>query len=62
MAARGEAIIWSILVATGLVSILLSLFESTEILAPLAYATLPVTIGLFVWRFQWEADAPTEEK
>jgi hypothetical protein len=57
LAARGEAIIWSILVATGLVSILLALFESTETLAPLAYATLPVTIGLFVWRFQWEAAA-----
>lgn len=57
VAARGEAIIWSILVATGLVSILLASFESTETLAPLAYATLPVTIGLFVWRFQWEAAA-----
>ena len=60
-AARGEAIIWSILVATGLVSILLASFESTETLAPLAYATLPVTIGLFVWRFQWEAETPAQE-
>ena len=57
LAALGEAIIWSILVATGLVSMLLASFESTETLAPLSYATLPVTIGLFVWRFQWEAPA-----
>ena len=53
-AVRGETLIWTILVATGLVSMLLALFESTETLAPLAYATLPVTIGLFVWRFDWE--------
>jgi uncharacterized membrane protein len=61
LAARGEAIIWSILVATGLVSILLASFESTETLAPLAYATLPATIGLFVWRFRWEAETAAEE-
>lgn len=53
-AVRGETAIWSILVATGLVSILLALFEPTENLSPLAYATLPLTIGLFVWRYDWE--------
>ena len=62
LAARGEAIIWSILVATGLVSILLASFDSTETLAPLAYATLPITIGLFVWRFQWEVEIPVEDE
>jgi hypothetical protein len=49
----GETMIWLILVATGLVSILLAAFEPSEVLAPLAYATLPLTIGLFVWRFDW---------
>ena len=51
---RGESWIWLILTLTGLVSILLSLFEATEEIAPLAYSTLPVTIGLFVWRYRWE--------
>jgi hypothetical protein len=45
-AARGEMPIWPILTATGLVPILLSAFEATESVAPLAYATLPVSIGL----------------
>ena len=61
-AVRGETLIWSILVATGLVSILLCLFEATERLAPLAYATLPISIGLFVWRFDWEGRAPGAEE
>lgn len=52
--ARGDALIWMILATTGLVSILLSLFEATESIAPLAYTTLPVTIGLFAWRYDWE--------
>ena len=54
VAVHGEMLIWVILTATGLVSILLSVFEATENLAPLLYATLPVTIGLFVWRYDWE--------
>ena len=53
-AAHGEMLIWLILVATGLVSILLAAFEATEDIAPAIYATLPVTIGLFVWRYDWE--------
>jgi uncharacterized membrane protein len=53
-AARGEMLIWLILVATGLVSILLAAFEATETIAPAVYATLPVTIGLFTWRYDWE--------
>lgn len=58
---RGETIIWMILVLTGLISILLALIESTETLAPLAYATLPISIGLFVWRFDWQGKAAAEE-
>ena len=53
--ARGEVIIWLILTVTGLVSILLASFEASEGLAPLAYATLAFTIGLFTARYDWSA-------
>ncbi len=55
--ARGEAFIWLILAATGILSMVLTRFDSTEPLAPILYATLPVTIGLFVWRFDWTGGA-----
>ncbi|HYD37757.1 MAG TPA: TMEM175 family protein [Allosphingosinicella sp.] len=51
--ARGETIIWLILTATGLVSMLLSLVRATAPLAPFVYSTLPLTIGLFAWRYPW---------
>jgi len=50
-AARGETFIWLILALTGLVSIVMTRFDATEQVAPLAYATLPLTIGLFTWRY-----------
>jgi hypothetical protein len=53
-AVRGEAAIWLILTVTGLVSIAMTRFEAVEDFAPLVYATLPFTIGLFVWRYRWE--------
>jgi uncharacterized membrane protein len=53
-AARGETGIWLILTATGLVSILLASFQATSKISPLAYATLPLSIGLFTWRWNWE--------
>ncbi len=53
-AARGEALIWLILVTTGLVSMLFAAFEATEMAAPMVYATLPITIGLFTWRYDWD--------
>jgi uncharacterized membrane protein len=53
-AARGEAVIWLILVTTGLVSMLFAAFEATEMAAPMVYATLPITIGLFTWRYDWD--------
>ncbi len=53
-AARGEAVIWLILVTTGLVSMLFAAFEATELAAPRVYATLPITIGLFTWRYDWD--------
>lgn len=52
-AVRGETWIWLILTLTGLASMLLASFDASEDLAPLAYATLPVSIGLFVWRYHW---------
>jgi hypothetical protein len=62
-AARGDALIWVILAATGLVSVVLAAFEATQPIAPLLYATLPVTIGLFTWRYNWtgERGAPAVE-
>ncbi len=60
-AVGGELLIWLILVTTGIVSILLSLFEATEEVAPLVYATLPFTIGMFVWRFDWDGARAKEE-
>ena len=51
-AARGELAIWLILAATGLVSVAISLTPWGK-WAAMIYATLPVTIGLFTWRFDW---------
>jgi len=54
VAARGEAIIWLILVTTGIASILLTLSRTTATFAPMVYATLPLSIGLFTWRYDWD--------
>lgn len=50
-ALSGERVIWAILVVTGLVSVTLALDQATERLAPLVYSSLPLTVGLFSWRF-----------
>lgn len=50
--ARGECGIWVILALTGLVSILVSMTRYGE-LAAMIYATLPLTIGLFAWWYDW---------
>lgn len=52
--ARGERVIWLILTATGVASILVSMTQYGK-WAAMLYATLPISIGLFVWRFDWEA-------
>jgi uncharacterized membrane protein len=52
-AARGEAVIWSMLMAAGLLSVTLAQFRATAPLAPWAYALLPAAIGVFVWRYDW---------
>lgn len=53
VSARGESVIWLILVATGIVSIILTFFRATANFAPIVYATLPLSIGLFTWRYDW---------
>lgn len=52
--ARGERGIWLILAVTGLISILVSLTRYGQ-WAAMVYATLPLTIPLFVWRHNWTA-------
>ena len=59
-AVRGELIVWLILTATGIVSMLLALFEATEKIAPAVYATLAVTIGIFTARYDWTGGKPPE--
>lgn len=51
--ATGERGIWLILAVTGLASILVSMTPYGK-WAAMLYATLPLTIGLFVWRHDWE--------
>lgn len=53
--ALGERGIWLILAITGLISVLLSQTHY-GVWAAMAYATLPLTIGLFVWRHDWEGN------
>lgn len=47
----GEVWIWTILITTGLISIAMTRFEAIDQFAPTIYASLPVSIGLFVWRW-----------
>ena len=59
---RGEMFIWLILVVTGLVSMLLAAIEATGPFAAMVYATLPLTIALFVWRYDWVGIPPALEE
>lgn len=52
--ALGQAWIWGILTMTGIASTLLALLPATAFYAAFLYATLPITIGIFSWRFDWE--------
>ncbi len=57
---RGERFIWAILAMTGLVSIIVSRTAIGQ-WAAMIYATLPLTIGLFAWRYDWNGGAaPTD--
>lgn len=53
--ANGDRVIWLILAATGLLSILVSMTRF-GMYAAIAYATLPLTIGLFVARYDWTGE------
>ncbi|HEX8262193.1 MAG TPA: TMEM175 family protein [Allosphingosinicella sp.] len=59
--ARGETVIWLILAVTGTVSMLLSLIDSAAPFAPFVYSTLPLTVGLFAWRYPWGGAAADPE-
>jgi len=59
--AQGQLIIWLILAATGVVSTILTFFRATVPFAPIVYATLPLSIGLFTSRYHWaEPVEPTK--
>lgn len=53
--AHGERGIWLIMALTGIASILVSMTRY-GMLAAMLYATLPVTIGLFVMRHDWTGE------
>lgn len=51
--ALGQASIWAILSATGVASTVMAMVPALQGVAPFLYASLPITIGLFVWRYDW---------
>jgi uncharacterized membrane protein len=59
--ARGERVIWLILAATGIVSLLVSL-SRYGVFAAMIYATLPISIGLFASRFDWTGGATSPSR
>lgn len=54
--AMGQSYIWLILAATGMVSVIMTQLKPIAYFAPFAYASLPVTIGLFASQWRWTAD------
>ncbi|MBJ7438939.1 MAG: DUF1211 domain-containing protein [Sphingopyxis sp.] len=62
--AHGQTIIWLLLVVTGLLSTIMTFFRATVPFAPMIYATLPLTIGIFASRYRWyePAAAATEQE
>ena len=57
--AKGDLVIWLILAATGIVSILVS-FTRFGPFAAFAYSTLPISIGLFSRRYDWTGGTAEE--
>ena len=51
--ALGQVWIFAILAWTGAISTVLALIPATRLVAPFAYATLPLTVGLFAARWNW---------
>lgn len=60
-AVKGEVWIWVTLILTGLVSVLLTRIGPVAQWAPMVYATLPLSIGLFSWRWYGRRAAEPEE-
>jgi uncharacterized membrane protein len=60
--AKGQVVIWLILAGTGIVSTAMTFFRATVPLAPMVYATLPVTIGIFASRYRWAAPASQKDE
>lgn len=58
--AMGRRWIWLIASATGVVALLASLTPPLKPIAQFAYATLPLTIGVFQWRYDWDVPAPAD--
>lgn len=56
--ARGDRTIWLILAVTGLMSIAVS-FTSFGELAAMVYASLPLSIGFYSWRHDWDGTTVT---
>jgi uncharacterized membrane protein len=57
-AAKGETIIWLVMALTGLVSAAMSQWSPLAYWAAFAYASLPLTIGVFASQWQWTAPSP----
>lgn len=53
--ARGERGIWAIMALTGIASILVSMTRY-GVFAAMIYATMPLSIGLFVWQHNWTGE------
>ena len=53
--AKGDCIIWLILAATGLISVLISATRY-GVWAAMVYSTLPLTIGVFASRYDWKGE------
>jgi uncharacterized membrane protein len=51
--ALGQGWIWTILALTGAASTILAMIPGPHLFAPFLYATLPLTIGVFAWRWRW---------
>lgn len=53
-AVEGESFIWLILATTGIASTVITQIPAIALFAPMLYATLPLTIGVFVRLWRWE--------
>jgi uncharacterized membrane protein len=51
--AAGQSWIWVILATTGMLSTVMAMIPGPHFFAPFLYSTLPITIGLFAWRWRW---------